>query len=465
MNILCSDGQSVSFGDISYSPFLLDLMECTECHEDGYWSIDRFDSNMMMTYGMFLSDGVLPDMTEELSDMLAYMGHVNGYGYPLDYWRIKLRDNWIRDHMYKLSLYDDPHYGLMRLVPTRNPLNIYFPEGAYIAGGYPLWLAGQSSDYGDIDVFFTSKDALQDLVYSNGSHMWSVNIYEHVVQVNARQSAFSDILTPQCITRLYKAPTEILHGFDLDCCGILWDGKDLWATERAMYSMANKINWVDPERASPSYAHRLGKYMTRGYEIGLVDINRITIDESRVLDLWNAIHGVLQTHVNVKPYERFGQYLRMAFSLKRPDDVYITNPNGYEVNQSLQNRRRSIRRYLPTDPGSILLLASTYKMYTAIWTSYDYITRAESSDVVVIESDGNPHDLRPRLDDIVWQEQDPMAQVSSTRHPTPLRGLSVWWEKSPLVNDRLPWPLMPKPKKIPIPAETVPIEREVLVGE
>lgn len=451
MDVLCADGIIVSFIDISYSPFLLDLMECTKCHEDGYWSIDRFDSNMMMTYGMFLSDGILPGMTEELSNMLAYMGHVNGYGYPLDYWRVKLRDNWIRDHMYKLSLYDDPHYGLTRLVSTKNPRDISLPRDAYIAGGYPLWLAGQSDKYGDIDVFFTRKDALRDLVLANGRDSWRVHIYKHVVHVSVRQQAYGQDLELQCITRLYKAPTEILHGFDLDCCGILWDGVDLWATERAMYSMANKINRVDPARASPSYAHRLGKYMTRGYEIGLVDIDHITIDESRVLDLWNATHGVLRTRVNVKPYERFGQYLRMAFSHKRSNDVLVMNVDGYQVNQSLQNRRRMLRQYLPTDPGSILLLASVYKLYTTIWTCYDYIACAESSsDSIDIRSDTNPHYLGPRLDDIVWQEQDPMAQVSSTRHPTPLRGLSVWWEKSPLVNESLPWSLVPKPKRKPI---------------
>lgn len=90
----------------------------------------------------------------------------------------------------------------------------------------------------------------------------------------------------------------MVHGFDLDCCGILWDGsyeyKDykvpaLWATERAIYANKHKVNWFDPERASPSYAYRL-----RGYEIMLPMFDKDIVDQGSVPDDAEGYHLIIR---------------------------------------------------------------------------------------------------------------------------------------------------------------------------
>ena len=77
--------------------------------------------------------------------------------------------------------------------------------------------------------------------------------------------------------RLYKSPAEVILGFDLPCCSICYDGKDVYLTDAGMYAINNKVNIFDMHRMSPSYIFRLIKYFSRGYKIILpsFDIKKV----------------------------------------------------------------------------------------------------------------------------------------------------------------------------------------------
>ena len=85
----------------------------------------------------------------------------------------------------------------------------------------------------------------------------------------------------QIILRLYSTPSEILHGFDVDCCSIGYDGENIWITQRALYSVMNGYNTVNFERLSPSYEVRLVKYSTRGMKVYIPGFNakNVNLDE------------------------------------------------------------------------------------------------------------------------------------------------------------------------------------------
>lgn len=86
-----------------------------------------------------------------------------------------------------------------------------------------------------------------------------------------------DVFKVQIILRLYKTPSEVLHGFDVDSCCVGYDGKKFWATERAMYAFKHSTNTVNFGRLSPSYEYRLVKYAARGFGIYVpkLDGNRV----------------------------------------------------------------------------------------------------------------------------------------------------------------------------------------------
>lgn len=82
----------------------------------------------------------------------------------------------------------------------------------------------------------------------------------------------------QIVLRIYKSVSEILTGFDIDCSGAAFDGKQVYCTPRALESYMTQINRIDLSRRSPSYENRLSKYSHRGFEIYWQDLDRSRID-------------------------------------------------------------------------------------------------------------------------------------------------------------------------------------------
>ncbi|KAJ3167489.1 hypothetical protein HK101_011768 [Irineochytrium annulatum] len=82
----------------------------------------------------------------------------------------------------------------------------------------------------------------------------------------------------QIVLRLYTSPAEVLTGFDVDCCGVGFDGKDVWTTRRACAAIMTQTNTIDLTRRSPSYETRLAKYADRGFEIRIHGLDRSKVD-------------------------------------------------------------------------------------------------------------------------------------------------------------------------------------------
>ncbi|KAI9818880.1 MAG: hypothetical protein M1827_007701 [Pycnora praestabilis] len=82
----------------------------------------------------------------------------------------------------------------------------------------------------------------------------------------------------QIVLRIYQSVSEILTGFDVDCSCVAYDGKQVYASPRALAAFATQINTVDVSRRSPSYEKRLSKYSHRGFEVYWPLLERSRID-------------------------------------------------------------------------------------------------------------------------------------------------------------------------------------------
>jgi len=82
----------------------------------------------------------------------------------------------------------------------------------------------------------------------------------------------------QIVLRIYKSISEILTGFDIDCSGAAYDGKQIYCTPRALQAFVTQINHIDLSRRSPSYENRLSKYSHRNFEVYWPELNRSRID-------------------------------------------------------------------------------------------------------------------------------------------------------------------------------------------
>ncbi|KAF2503033.1 ankyrin repeat protein [Lophium mytilinum] len=82
----------------------------------------------------------------------------------------------------------------------------------------------------------------------------------------------------QIVLRIYKSVSEILTGFDVDCSCAAYDGKQVYASPRAIGAYMTQCNTIDLSRRSPSYESRLSKYSHRGFEVYWPLLDRSRID-------------------------------------------------------------------------------------------------------------------------------------------------------------------------------------------
>ncbi|KAJ5803064.1 uncharacterized protein N7503_005514 [Penicillium pulvis] len=82
----------------------------------------------------------------------------------------------------------------------------------------------------------------------------------------------------QIVLRIYHSIAEILTGFDVDCSCAAYDGKQVYASPRAIASYITQANQIDLTRRSPSYENRLSKYGHRGFEAFWPQLDRSKID-------------------------------------------------------------------------------------------------------------------------------------------------------------------------------------------
>lgn len=172
-------------------------------------------------------------------------------------------------------------------------------------------------------------------------------------------------LKAQVILRLYKTPSEILHGFDLGSCAVGFDGKNILMTSLGEFCHTYSVNIVDTTRRSTTYEPRLVKYLQRGFKIvtPYLDVNKIksakpkvkkTIDPivDEVLmnikkndDTWDKTyetHKLYNLHFKVEEKEGNCILLRMNGAIQFPSvGTYVSDyddgePSGTTIWKNLR---------------------------------------------------------------------------------------------------------------------------------
>ncbi|KAK4938155.1 hypothetical protein LTR66_015120, partial [Elasticomyces elasticus] len=82
----------------------------------------------------------------------------------------------------------------------------------------------------------------------------------------------------QIVLRIYRSISEILTGFDVDVSCAAFDGRQVYASPRAIAAYITQVNRIDLTRRSPSYENRLSKYSHRGFEVFWPGLDRSRID-------------------------------------------------------------------------------------------------------------------------------------------------------------------------------------------
>lgn len=149
----------------------------------------------------------------------------------------------------------------------------------------------------------------------------------------------------QIILRLYKTKSEILHGFDVDSCCLGYDGKKVWATRRALFSLQKGYNTVSLDRLSPTYEYRLVKYAAKGVSVLVPKFNRYKVFVD-VLDKYYQKHKVTPGlfHYNHKHLAKLKGLNLLLFFEKRSKEA----ANGARIDATIEILNKEHSDYSPT---------------------------------------------------------------------------------------------------------------------
>ncbi|ETI20598.1 hypothetical protein G647_08636 [Cladophialophora carrionii CBS 160.54] len=166
---------------------------------------------------------------------------------------------------------------------SKRALRTYYHEDLAPASDVDLFLYGLNEEQA-MEKVKQIESKIRDSILAETTTVRTKNAITIVSQYPIRHV--------QIVLRLYKSVSEILTGFDVDCSCVAYDGKQVWASPRALAAFMTQMNTIDLSRRSPSYENRLSKYSRRGFEVywPLLDRSRVdpTIFErsfSRVLGL------------------------------------------------------------------------------------------------------------------------------------------------------------------------------------
>ncbi|KAI0171986.1 ankyrin [Hypoxylon sp. FL1284] len=152
---------------------------------------------------------------------------------------------------------------------SKRALRQYYHEKFCLASDVDLFLYGLTEEQA-IEKIKDIEARIRDAILSEVTVVRTKNAITICSQYPTRHV--------QIVLRVYKSVSEILTGFDIDCSGAAYDGKQVYCTPRALASYITQINPIDLSRRSPSYESRLSKYSHRNFEVYWPELDRSRID-------------------------------------------------------------------------------------------------------------------------------------------------------------------------------------------
>jgi hypothetical protein len=204
----------------------------------------------------------------------------------------------------------------------------------------PLLAEGRHPEKGDVDLFLVASNAdearteydrlLKHFALENRQSqpqrgdgaVENASINHHQLLVVRSQYAVTLVVGypqrhAQIILAHHRCAAEAIFNFDIDCCQVLWDGSNVYATPSGLRALVSGTNLADPERRTINYETRLTKYANRGFLVAVpgLDLQRVQQKYLRD-DVFTFCEGQLK-HVNLK----FNAPSHITFSVDQEEIV------------------------------------------------------------------------------------------------------------------------------------------------
>jgi hypothetical protein len=175
----------------------------------------------------------------------------------------------------------------------------------------------------------------------------------------------------QIVLRLYDSPTEVLVGFDVDCCLCAYDGRNVWLAPRCVSALTTGVNVLNPLHSWPnrcSYELRLAKYASRGFAVSCPGTDRRRVDyssiqKSRLVDLKGLARFIkISTEMEMAAPWKHRDWGNLGRTIERPRTLReIRNLREVEVKIITDDERLvDMRDVSPYDNVDHVIVPSTY---------------------------------------------------------------------------------------------------------
>jgi hypothetical protein len=266
--------------------------------------------------------------------------------------------------------------------------NILIESGNLVLAGGAVFSCLFGLAVNDIDLFFVTPDQIeaQSLIvdFIDKHKKWIPYVSRTAGSISVTVGRYQGCKSPtgitgeiQYILRLYHNISEVLHGFDVDCCCMGYDGTDIWITRRCYYALTRGYNSVNMNRLSPSYEYRLIKYALRGIPVYVPGFDRSKVN----VELLQAEYTLPNP---LSEDEFYGDYDKMCefFDTIKEIRSKTKKLRGFDLLILADHRRRADATASVTD-GRLGILREerqTNSLMTSIKVS-DYAIDAEDRNV------------------------------------------------------------------------------------
>ena len=262
-----------------------------------------------------------------------------------------------------LTVNDDFDYDIRRNFPSNH---VYWNRSEF-------WTSSTRTSNGDIDLFMYGltparatekvREILEEIAVVGET--WVMVRAEGVINIH------NDYSKIQIVLRLYDTMTEILLGFDVDCCCCCYDGFGVYVLPRFISSVMTGVNVLNSIHSWPkkaSYELRLAKYAHRGFTVYVPGMakDRPNLYNDRMM--------------NSKLHELFGvsRFLKIVIEMDPAQGLELRNTHAFFKNY---RGRKAVRPRSPREIPNLrpIFLKETMDdsqlLIEGLTGSYDEINR------------------------------------------------------------------------------------------
>jgi NAD(P)-dependent dehydrogenase (short-subunit alcohol dehydrogenase family) len=305
------------------------IQDLEEKYPDYYVNkvISNFDIYQVQQYKHLLSQGVINCIYEKTSIMnkynyqnnktytdlcIPFFEHINGeYIHKTNYLCDEEKDlPCLSPENFKHEQYKPIKENIIKTLTDSLKDDLDW-NGIVIAGGYvSSMIFNTENKTSDIDIFFIKLSDKQ--VKEKIQHICNVfGVTELIRTPNTLTFPYKGRYI-QLVLRVCDSVAELLSFFDLDCCAVAFDGKDIITLPRFIKCYATKTNFVDVRKLNTGvFCKRINKYYRRGFRFcfGLYGKYLSSEELKFVTDVYNSnIENVFSETLNdtyVHLYENF----------------------------------------------------------------------------------------------------------------------------------------------------------------